>query len=72
MRKSDVTAWSRVPGEAKPDPHARVWLRVGLGAQSILVMCCGSLGTRPSHTEEEEGLVNLHTHKFEVRGISAE
>ena len=24
-----------------------------------------SLGTRPSHTEEEEGLVNLHTYKFE-------
>ena len=32
----------------------------------------GSLGTRPSHAEEEEGLVNLHTYKFEVRGISAE
>ena len=31
-----------------------------------------SLGTRPSLTEEEEGLVNLHTYKFEVRGISAE
>ena len=31
-----------------------------------------SLGTRPSHAEEEEGLVNLHAYKFEVRGISAE
>ena len=30
-----------------------------------------SLGTRPSHAEEEEGLVDLHTYKFEVRGISA-
>ena len=30
-----------------------------------------SLGTRPSLAEEEEGLVNLHTYKFEVRGISA-
>ena len=29
-----------------------------------------SLGTRPSHAEKE-GLVNLHTYKFEVRGISA-
>ena len=29
----------------------------------------GSLGTRPS-LAEEEGLVNLHTYKFEVRGIS--
>ena len=25
-----------------------------------------SLGTRPSHAEEEEGLVNLHTYKFEA------
>ena len=35
--------------------------------------CCWwcSLGTRPSHAEEEESLVNLHTYKFEVRGISA-
>ena len=32
-----------------------------------------SLGTKPSLAEEEEeGLVNLHTYKFEVRGISAE
>ena len=31
-----------------------------------------SLGTRPSLAEEEEGLVNLRTHKFEVRGISVE
>ena len=31
-----------------------------------------SLKTRPSHAEEEEGLVNLHTYKFEVHGISAE
>ena len=31
-----------------------------------------SLGTRPSLAEEEEGLVNLRTYKFEVRGISAE
>ena len=30
-----------------------------------------SLGTRPSHAKEEEGLVNLHTYKFEVRGILA-
>ena len=30
-----------------------------------------SLGIRPS-LAEEEGLVNLHTYKFEVRGISAE
>ena len=34
--------------------------------------CTSSLGTRPSLAEEEEGLVNLHTYKFEVRGISAE
>ena len=31
-----------------------------------------SLGTRPLLAEEKKGLVNLHTHKFEVRGISAE
>ena len=31
-----------------------------------------SLGTRPSLAEEEEGLVNLHTYKFEVRRISVE
>ena len=29
-----------------------------------------SLRTRPSHTEEEVGLVNLHAYKFEVRRIS--
>ena len=33
-------------------------------------MLTHSLGTRPLHAEEEEGLVNLHTCKFEVRGIS--
>ena len=36
------------------------------------VRALDSLGTRPSLAEEEEGLVNLHTYKFEVRGISAE
>ena len=36
-------------------------------------MSVDSLGTRPSLAEEEEeGLVNFHTYKFEVRGISAE
>ena len=30
-----------------------------------------SLGARLSHAEEEEGLVNLHTYKFEVHRISA-
>ena len=29
------------------------------------------LGARPSRMEEEEGLVKLHTYKFEVHGISA-
>ena len=40
--------------------------------QHVQGIHCDSLGTRPSHAEEEEGLVNLHTYKFEVRGISAE
>ena len=50
----------------------------GGGCMGIVMTCraCGSglvsLGTRPSHAEEEEGLVNLHTYKFEVYGISAE
>ena len=39
---------------------------LGLGMRLV------SLGTRPSHAEEEEGLVNMHTFKLEVRGISAE
>ena len=39
---------------------------------SAKLLFSASLGARPSLAEEEEGLVNLHTYKFEVRGILAE
>ena len=41
------------------------------GSNQVQLVLYPSLGIRPSHAEEEEGPVNLHTYKFEVRGISA-
>ena len=47
-------------------PHVDVARIRPTASVSIMII---SLGTRPLHAEEEEGLVNLNTYKFEVHRI---
>ena len=63
------TTHTSIPSE---DDVSMVLLRSKTHTVTKLKVLLRSLGTRPSLAEEEEGPVNLHTYKFEVRGISAE